>query len=206
MYQLDGVDITAAQSGAAWVWPSTDIIEEVQVIGLGAPAEYGNYQGAVFNVITKSGSNKFLVNGNYYWQPAAVTNTNVKLESPDTGEMLGFNRDMYQDFSIMSGGPIMKDKLWYFGGLQYRWDRFSEPGTDPKFPKMSVRLSLLREGHLAAEQEQQDQRVPRVGRHGAPAADHHQRPVRGWAAKRWATTRCPTSRGHRSSTTGRPWM
>lgn len=136
-YQLDGVDITAAQTGAAWVWPSTDIIEEVQVIGLGAPAEYGNYQGAVFNVITKSGSNRFNTNVNYYWQPEALTDTNVKLENPDTGDVWGFHRAMYRDFSVMAGGPIKKDKLWYFGGVQYRWDRFSEPGTDPKYPKMS---------------------------------------------------------------------
>lgn len=135
-YQLDGVDITAAQTGAAWVWPSTDIIQEVQVIGLGAPAEYGNYQGAVFNVITKSGSNDFMVNANYYWQPEALTGTNVKLENPDTGEMLGFHRAQYRDFSLQAGGPIMKDKLWYFGGLQYRHDHFSEPGTNPEFPKM----------------------------------------------------------------------
>jgi hypothetical protein len=134
-YQLDGVDITATQTGAAWVWPSTDIIEEVQVIGLGAPAEYGNYQGAVFNVITKSGSNVFGVNANYYWQPAGLTATNVKLEEPETGEMLGFNRSKYQDFSINTGGPIAKDKLWFFGGLQLRYDHFSEPGTDPEYPK-----------------------------------------------------------------------
>jgi hypothetical protein len=130
-YQLDGVDITAAQSGAAWVWPSTDIIEEVQVVGLGAPAEYGNYQGAVFNVITKSGSNKLLFNGNYYTQPSGLTTTNVKLNG------LGFHRQKYQDFSLNVGGPIVKDKLWFFGGAQYRWDRFSEPGTDPNYPKMS---------------------------------------------------------------------
>ena len=139
-YQLDGVDITAAQTGAAWVWPSTDIIQEVQVIGLGAPAEYGNYQGAVFNVITKSGSNQFMVNANYYWQPSALTGTNARLEVPDgprAGEFLGFNRDMYRDFSLMTGGPIKKDKLWFFGGVQYRWDRFTEPGTDPQYPKMS---------------------------------------------------------------------
>ena len=49
--------------------------------------------------------------------------------------MLGFNRSKYQDFSVNSGGPIPKDKLWYFGGVQYRWDHFSEPGTDPEFPK-----------------------------------------------------------------------
>jgi hypothetical protein len=135
-YQLDGADITAAQTGAAWAWPSTDIIEEVQVVGLGAPAEYGNYQGAVFNVITKSGSNKFSVNANYYWQPAGLTSTNVKLENPDNGQMYGFNRAQYRDFSIQAGGPLKKDKLWYFGGMQVRHDHFSEPGTNPAWPKM----------------------------------------------------------------------
>jgi hypothetical protein len=145
-YQLDGVDITAAQSGAAWVWPSTDIIEEVQVIGLGAPAEYGNYQGAVFNVITKSGSNKPVFNTNYYWQPTALTNTNVELENPDSGDVWGFHREMYQDISFMLGGPIVKDKLWYFGGVQYRWDRFSEPGTDPAYPKMSYDYRYFAKG------------------------------------------------------------
>jgi hypothetical protein len=135
-YLFDGANITAAQTGAAWVWPSTDIIAEVQVIGLGAPAEYGNYQGAVFNVITKSGSNTFSVNANYYWQPEALTGTNVKLENPDTGDVWGFHRAQYQDFSLQVGGPIMKDKLWYFGGFQLRHDHFSEPGTNPEWPKM----------------------------------------------------------------------
>jgi hypothetical protein len=135
-YQFDGVDITAAQTGAAWVWPSTDVVEEVQVIGLGAPAEYGNYQGAVFNVITKSGSNKFRFNANYYWQPEALTDTNAMLEDPDSGNIYGFHRAMYRDGSIQAGGPIKTDKLWYFGGMQLRYDHFSEPGTNPEWPKM----------------------------------------------------------------------
>src|SRR5512139_66920 len=93
-YQFDGVDITAAQTGAAWAWPSTDVVEEVQVIGLGAPAEYGNYQGAVFNVITKSGGNKYTANANFYWQPEALTDTNATLENPDDGNIYGFHRAM----------------------------------------------------------------------------------------------------------------
>jgi len=134
-YQLDGTDITAAQTGAAWVWPSTDIIEEVQVIGLGAPAEYGNYQGAVFNVITRSGGNKLTVNANYYWQPNDLTGVNATLKDPETGNVVGFNRAQYRDFSVQVGGPVKKDKLWYFGGVQFRHDWFSEPGTNPVSPK-----------------------------------------------------------------------
>jgi hypothetical protein len=135
-YQLDGADITAAQTGAAWVWPSTDIVQEVQVIGLGAPAEYGNYQGAVFNVITRSGSNTFTTNANFYWQPTKLTGTNAKLENPDSGDILGFHREQYRDFSLQVGGPVKKDRLWYFAGAQVRHDYFSEPGTNPDWPKM----------------------------------------------------------------------
>ena len=59
LYLLDGTDFTAPLSGAAWPWPNTDAIEEVQVLSLGANAEYGNVAGAVFNIVTRQGSNQF---------------------------------------------------------------------------------------------------------------------------------------------------
>jgi hypothetical protein len=128
-YQLDGADLTAPQTGAAWAWPSSDIIEELQVIGLGAPAEYGNYQGAVFNVVTKSGSNLFSGNANYYYSADFLTGQNAVLDG------WAYHRARYRDFSVNGGGPIKKDKLWFFGGIQIRRDWYSEPGTDPAAPK-----------------------------------------------------------------------
>ena len=128
-YQIDGADLTAPQTGAAWAWPSTDIIEELQVVGLGAPAEYGNYQGAVFNIITKSGSNIFSGNANYYYSAEWLTGQNAILDG------YAYNRARYRDFSVNGGGPIKKDKLWFFGGVQIRRDWYSEPGTDPTAPK-----------------------------------------------------------------------
>jgi Carboxypeptidase regulatory-like domain/TonB dependent receptor-like, beta-barrel len=131
MYQLDGADLTAPQTGAAWPWPSTDIIQELQVIGLGAPAEYGNYQGAVFNVITRSGSNAFKADVNFYWQPHSLAGQNATIDG------IPYNRDRYYDFTANVGGPIKKDKLWFFGGTQYRQDWYSEPGIDPTLPQKS---------------------------------------------------------------------
>ena len=130
-YQLDGADLTAPQTGAAWAWPSTDIIEELQVIGLGASAEYGNYQGAVFNVITKSGSNTFSGNANFYFSSNALTGENATIDDQP------YHRARYRDFSINGGGPILKDKMWFFGGFQKRQDWYSEPGTDPEAPKQT---------------------------------------------------------------------
>ena len=51
---IDGVDTRDPEGGSAWVFFNFNIVEEVQVGGLGAPAEYGGFSGAVVNTITKS--------------------------------------------------------------------------------------------------------------------------------------------------------
>ena len=56
---LDGVDTRDPEGGTAWTFFNYNIIEEVQVGGLGQPAEYGGFTGAVVNTITKSGGNRF---------------------------------------------------------------------------------------------------------------------------------------------------
>ena len=55
---LDGVDTRDPDAGSAWTFFNFNIVEEVQVGGLGQPAEYGGFTGAVVNSITKSGGNR----------------------------------------------------------------------------------------------------------------------------------------------------
>ncbi len=133
-YQLDGTDFTAPFTGAAWPWPNTDAIEEVQVLSLGASAEYGNVQGAVFNVVTRQGSNQFKGDGNFYFQHQNLTGRNTT-EDQDNG--LPYNRDEFTDTTWQVGGPIARDKLWFFGSFQYQKDAESQPGTPPEFPAVS---------------------------------------------------------------------
>jgi hypothetical protein len=137
MYQMDGTDLTSALTGAAWPWPNTDIIEEIELLDLGAPAEYGNYQGAVVNVVTKSGGNSYHGDANFYLQTQGLTGSNVSIDPDGEGPSgpVPFHRDEYRDFTFQLGGPILKDKLWFFGGVQARREHFSEPGTPPEFPK-----------------------------------------------------------------------
>ncbi len=71
LYLLDGTDFTAPLTGAAWPWPNTDAIEEVQVLSLGAPAELRQRGGAVFNVVTRQGSNQFKGDANFYCRTSA---------------------------------------------------------------------------------------------------------------------------------------
>lgn len=129
MYQMDGVDLTSATTGAAWPWPNTDIIDEIEILDIGAPAEYGNYQGAVVNVVTKSGGNQVHGDGNFYFQTQGLTGQNAELDG------FAFHREKYLDGTFQIGGPILKDKIWFFAGLQSRREHFSEPGTPPESPK-----------------------------------------------------------------------
>jgi len=133
-YQLDGTDFTAPFTGAAWPWPNTDAIEEVQVLQLGASAEYGNVQGAVFNVVTRQGSNQFKGDGNLYFMNDKLTGRNTT-DKEDDG--LPYHRSEFKDTTVQLGGPIKHDKLWFFGSFQYQKDADSQPGTAAEFPARS---------------------------------------------------------------------
>src|SRR5215471_9559735 len=56
---IDGVDTRDPEGGTAWTFYNYNMVEEYQFQGLGAPAEYGGYTGAVVNTITKSGGNHY---------------------------------------------------------------------------------------------------------------------------------------------------
>jgi outer membrane receptor for ferrienterochelin and colicin len=129
---LDGTDFTAPLTGAAWPWPNTDAIEEIEVLSLGATAEYGNVLGAVFNVVTRQGSNAWHGDANGYFQSQGLTSRNTT-DAQDEG--LPYNRDKYNDATFQLSGPIVKDKLWFFGSYQYQRDFQSFAGTPAEFPE-----------------------------------------------------------------------
>ena len=58
-YTMDGVNVADPEAGSAWVFSDHNIIEEAKVMGVGLPAEYGNFTGVIFNLVTKSGGNEF---------------------------------------------------------------------------------------------------------------------------------------------------
>ena len=57
-YSMDGVNVADPDAGSAWVFSDYNIIEEAKVMGIGLPAEYGNFTGVIFNLVTKSGGNQ----------------------------------------------------------------------------------------------------------------------------------------------------
>ena len=142
-FQLDGVDITENFFNEYSAEPNTDAIEEVEVLSLGAPAEYGNLTGAVYNVVTRQGTNEFHGDLNFFLQTDGLTGNNSEgLVNPDgsfvnacgDGQRCPWTRDKYHDFTAQLGGPILKDKLWFFASYQYQRDAQSDVGVLPDNP------------------------------------------------------------------------
>ncbi|MFN7966797.1 MAG: TonB-dependent receptor [Acidobacteriota bacterium] len=113
-YQLDGVDTSDPEGGTPWSFINYSIVDEVQLVGLGAPAEYGQFTGVVFNSTTKSGGNDLSGEVELYYTNESLTSKNV----PGNVDITPPTIDKAWDFSAQIGGPIRKDKLWYFANVQ----------------------------------------------------------------------------------------
>ena len=109
VYILDGVDVTDPSTGTFGSNINSEIIQEQQILTGGIPAEFAGGSGLVSKVITKSGGNEFHGSVNYYFQ-----NDNLVADYKNTIAS-GFST---YDAAVTLGGPIIKDKLWFFGSYQ----------------------------------------------------------------------------------------
>ncbi|MEO7368825.1 MAG: carboxypeptidase regulatory-like domain-containing protein [Gemmatimonadaceae bacterium] len=110
-YQLDGIAMSHPGTGGDFFAPSIDWIEALEVKGLGAGAESGDFQGAIINAITKTGTNKFQGAFRTNYIAPSLTLTNI-LPNEE-----GAEQTMRREFSGELRGPLIKDRLHYFVGV-----------------------------------------------------------------------------------------
>ena len=134
-FLIDGTNFTCPCNGISRSEPGIDFIQEIHVQSIGASAEFGNVQGAVINVITRQGSERFLYDASYYGQTAGLTSQPIRLPVARSNLQSGYERDRYRDLTTNLGGPVVRDRLWFFAGYQYLRDYDSQPGADPAFPR-----------------------------------------------------------------------
>ncbi|MBE3096173.1 MAG: carboxypeptidase regulatory-like domain-containing protein, partial [Planctomycetes bacterium] len=107
-------------------------MEEVQVVALGANAEYGEFTGTVSNMVMRSGSNRFSGMVEYVFSRPGWLADNLSGLSPSL--QARFTPVVYQedwDLSYQGGGPIVKDKLFFFAGGQYVRNSRNQAGAIP---------------------------------------------------------------------------
>jgi hypothetical protein len=107
------------------MYPTPDSLREFKVIRNLFSAEYGSSGGGVLNAVTRSGSNDF--HGNFY---EFLRNDNLNARS----SFLPRKTNLIQNqFGLTSGGPVVRNKIFYFGYLEFLKIR-PEASTVSAFP------------------------------------------------------------------------
>jgi hypothetical protein len=134
-YMIDGVDVGDPEGGTIWLFANYNWIQEVQVIGLGANAEYGGFTGAASNSLFRSGSNVFSGLFETLYENDALTDSNVSAEILEQNEDLTpGTTDYVTDTTAQVGGPIKQDKAWFFASMQYYRPKTASAGFPPPAP------------------------------------------------------------------------
>src|SRR5207247_2365588 len=116
-YILDGVSVSDAAFGGGGANLPFEFIQEVEVKTGAYGAEYGKSTGGIFNVITKSGGND--VHGDVFGFGTSQGLVRKVKNFPFTGGAA--NGFAEADIGGDIGGPIKKDKLWFFAATNPQW-------------------------------------------------------------------------------------
>lgn len=112
-YLVDGLSVRDPAVKSTGAPLNYDAIEEIQIITDGFSPEYGRALGGTINVITKSGSNEF------HGELALQYESDV-LKGSEKEALWAQNRDFTKLLPYLNiGGPIIQDRLWFFGSYNY---------------------------------------------------------------------------------------
>jgi hypothetical protein len=122
-YYVEGINVTDPLTGTFGANLNTEIIQEQKVMTGGIPAEFAGAPGLLSSVVTKSGSNNFSGSVNYYTQDDSLV--------ADNDHSRGAVFSTY-DTAATLGGPIVRDKAWFFGSYRIlnREDSVFQANTD----------------------------------------------------------------------------
>lgn len=114
-YILDGVTVTDPAFGGSGANLPFEFVQEIEIKTGAYGADIGKSTGGVFNVITKSGTNEFHGDAYAYFVTEGLVREVKSSAIPRIGAAPNGYSEVDAGFDI--GGPIVKDKLWFFGAF-----------------------------------------------------------------------------------------
>ncbi len=136
-FTVDGApnnDIFVGQFASAQCNISTDAIKEFQVIPNLASAEYGRNASAVFNAVTKSGTNEFHFDVYGFLRNQRLQSKNFFTKQANLPKPI-FNQTQA---GVSAGGPIKRDRIFFFGNFEYVVLKLGQSVLVPSRPDISV--------------------------------------------------------------------
>jgi len=141
LYQLDGVPMNDPATFYPMANINVDVYEEIE-FGVGSlPAEVGQADSVVVNIVTKAGGNKFSGSLSAYYTGESLVNDLISAEDMIA---MGVNppesyKD-YKDGSLSFGGPLIKNRAWFFlNGRRLVWERANPQTHDVRLAKINLR-------------------------------------------------------------------
>ena len=107
---VNGIDVQEHLNGGTSIIPNLDSIEEFRVLTTNFDPEYGNYNGGIITVVSKSGTGQFHGNAFEFFR-----NTNLDAKGYFDQTRAAFNQNQ---FGGAIGGPIKHDKIFFFTDYQ----------------------------------------------------------------------------------------
>jgi hypothetical protein len=161
LFVIDAVDTTDPTTGTFGTNLNFEAIQEVNVMTSAVGAEYGRAQGAIVNVVTKSGTNRFEGSAKYIF-----SNDEWNAQNTTASEVTGasLEREKFDQvnptYSFTGGGPLWKDRAWFFATYELTQNTSPQRQTVGQIPEdfqqvredrfTNVRGTVqLAEGHTA---------------------------------------------------------
>jgi Carboxypeptidase regulatory-like domain len=144
--QIDGIDVTDETVGTTTSNISNEAISEFQLSRSSLDMSTSLTSSGAINIATRSGGNQYHGSGFFFWRDqrlSAIQGSSDVTNAPFDRKQLGAN----------AGGPIINDKLFFFGTLErfYQQENLQyDPSRFQFFPRMAGNVGLPRDNRLAS--------------------------------------------------------
>ena len=124
LYLIDGLSVNNTGFGINGSPLTSEFVDEVNVITGGYMPEYGRTTGGAISAVTKSGGNEF--HGSIWGTFTPGSLTGAPGIVPTTSRTVSTSRELgnFGDIGATLGGYVIKDRLWFFAGIQWAAQRY----------------------------------------------------------------------------------
>lgn len=117
---VDGVDTTESSEQGPWLRFGQNWVQDVHVAGLGAGAGHGGFTGVAAHAVIRSGANSASGLAEWWTTDRDWVSNNTRALSQTLQRSFASERvRAHWNVNGQIGGPIARDRVWYFGGLDH---------------------------------------------------------------------------------------
>ena len=139
---VDGVDNSDDWIGGFLQNYSPESVQEFAIRAAQADADTGRTTGASVVITTKSGTNEWH-SDDAFFDRAADLNARFPIDNPAPNPKQPFSR---QNYVFSGGGPIVKDKVWFYSSFEYVHENASIAYSDPSQTQFQALSQLAADG------------------------------------------------------------